>query len=240
MSLANPATAARIRQNVDDVRGRMNDAARRAGREAGQIYLVGVTKYVEPEIARLLAEAGIDQLGESRPQELWRKAQALADLKVFWHLIGHLQRNKVKKTVEHTAVIHSVDGLRLLEEINVHASQRPLPVADVLLEVNVSGETAKHGLQPRDVEQLITQISDLKHVAVLGLMAMSGLGSTADEKRRQFAALRELRDKLGVVHWPNVVLNELSMGMSDDFEIAIEEGATIVRVGSALLEGVKE
>jgi pyridoxal phosphate enzyme (YggS family) len=240
MSLANSATAARIRQNVADVRGKMNEAARRSGRDAGQIYLVGVTKYVGPEIARLVADAGIDQLGESRPQELWRKAEALADRKVYWHLIGHLQRNKVKKTVEHAAVIHSVDSLRLLEEINVQASQRPLPVSDVLLEVNVSGETAKHGLQPTEVEQLITQISELKHVAVLGLMAMSGLDSSPDEKRREFSALRELRDKLGVVHRPNVVLNELSMGMSDDFEIAIEEGATIVRVGSALFEGVKD
>jgi PLP dependent protein len=239
MTFPEPQITARIRDNVGYVRDKVAAAACRSGRQPGEIYLVGVTKYVEPEIARLLVEAGVDHLGESRPQELWRKAEALADSKVFWHLIGHLQRNKVKKTIECTAVIHSVDSLRLLEEIDVHAAHRPLPVADVLLEVNVSGETTKHGLRPDEVGQLISQMNDLEHVAVLGLMTMSGLGSTPDQKRREFAALRELRDNLGVVHRPNVVLKELSMGMSDDYEIAIEEGATIVRIGSALFEGVK-
>jgi len=231
--------AARIRDNLACVHEKIAAAAARSGRSGNQIMLIGVTKYVEPEIARLLVEAGVTKLGESRPQELWRKAEALADLSVHWHLIGHLQRNKVKRTTEIAAVIHSVDSLRLLQEINVHAANNRLRVSDVLLEVNISGDAAKHGFRPDELEPLFPQIAPLKHVAVLGLMTMSGLESNADQTRREFAALRELRDQLRPVHPPNVVLNELSMGMSGDYEIAIEEGATIIRVGSALFEGIE-
>jgi len=200
--------------------------------------LVGVTKYVESAIARLLVEADLKDLGESRPQELWRKAEAFADLRVAWHLIGHLQRNKVRRTLPLVTCIHSVDSLPLLQEINTHAASKALPVSDVLLEVNISGDAAKHGFRREEIETLIPHIARLKHVAVLGLMTMSGVESDPDRTRREFAALRELRDKLGLVHPPNVVLKELSMGMSGDYEVAIEEGATIVRVGSALFEGV--
>jgi pyridoxal phosphate enzyme (YggS family) len=231
--------AARIRDNLAGVREKIAAAATRSGRQADQIMLVGVTKYVTADIARLLVEAGVTDLGESRPQELRAKAEALADLPIDWHLIGHLQRNKVKRTLESVAIIHSIDSLRLLQEINVHAASRPLPVADVLLEVNISGDAAKHGFRPDEIEPLIPEIAKLPHIAVRGLMTMAGLESNSEQTRREFGALRELRDKLGLVHAPNMVLNELSMGMSDDYEIAIEEGATIVRVGSALFEGVK-
>jgi pyridoxal phosphate enzyme (YggS family) len=228
----------RIRDNVAGVRESIAAATSRSGRLADQITLVGVTKYVEPEVARLLVDAGIQELGESRPQELWRKAEALTDLGIIWHLIGHLQRNKVKRTTQVAAVIHSADSLALLQEINTHAASRTPPASDVLLEVNISGEAAKHGFRPDEIESLLPQIAQLKHVAVVGLMTMSGLASDRDQTRREFAALRELRDKLALVHPPNVVFNELSMGMSGDYEIAIEEGATIVRIGSALFEGI--
>jgi pyridoxal phosphate enzyme (YggS family) len=201
--------------------------------------LIGVTKYVDANIARMLFDAGVADLGESRPQELWNKAEALADLRIQWHLIGHLQRNKVKRTLESVGLIHSVDSLRLLQEINAQGAGQARPVVDVLLEVNISGDVAKHGLRPDEIEPLIPEIAKLSHVAVQGLMTMSGLESTPEQTRHEFAALRELRDKLRSTATPNVALNELSMGMSDDFEIAIEEGATIVRVGSALFEGVK-
>jgi len=232
--------ACRIRDNLARVRENIATAAARSGRKPEAVYLVGVTKYVEPDIARVLVEAGLTELGESRPQELWRKAEALADLKVHWHLIGHLQRNKVKKTTEVAAVIHSADSLRLLKEINSHTANNPLPVSDVLLEVNISGDAAKHALRQDEIEPMIPEITRLKHVAVLGLMTMAGLESGPDQARREFAALRELRDKLGLIHPPNIVLNELSMGMSGDYEVAIEEGATMVRVGSALFEGIKD
>jgi len=261
MAPSGTAIAAQIRDNVAGVRERIAAAASRSGRSAEQIMLVGVTKYVEPEVARLLVEAGVTELGESRPQELWRKFEVLADLScgspvtermglhspredatastrsIHWHLIGHLQTNKVRKTLPLAAVIHSVDSLKLLQEMGREAERNQWP-ADVLLEINISGDTAKHGFRPDEIEPLFPQIAQLKHVAVLGLMTMSGLESNPDQTRREFAALRELRDKLGRDHPPNVAMNELSMGMSGDFEIAIEEGATMVRVGSALFEGI--
>jgi pyridoxal phosphate enzyme (YggS family) len=227
-----------IRENLVRVREKIQAAAVRSGRRVDEIRLVGVTKYVEPEIARVLVEAGVTDLGESRPQELWRKGEALADLPIQWHMIGHLQRNKVKRTLETKPVIHSVDNLRLLGEIDAQAGNSGLPAVKVLLEINISGDAAKHGLRADEIEPLLPEIAKLSHVSVVGLMAMSGLESTPDERRREFAALRELRDKLRPNCPPNVVLNELSMGMSDDFEIAIEEGATLVRVGSALFEGL--
>jgi PLP dependent protein len=239
----------RLRENLARIQQRIDAAAQRAGRvNEGKTYprLMAVTKYVEPETARLLAEMGVWEMGESRPQELWRKAEALSDLKanvqgkpyVAWHLIGHLQRNKVRRTLPHVACIDSVDSMRLVEEIHRETSTQPCPVTDVLLEVNVSGEPAKHGFRPEELEPLLPQIATLKHVCVLGLMGMAALEGGLDEARRNFAALRELRDRLRLNCPPWIVLDELSMGMSEDFEVAIEEGATIVRVGSALFEGV--
>src|SRR5262245_11203517 len=239
MAMDTADKAARIRDNLARVRDTIAAAAARSGRSADQILLVGVTKYVEPDVARILVEAGVTDLGESRPQELWRKAEALHDLNVSWHLIGHLQRNKVKRTVEIATLIHSADSLRLLQEINTYVANNRLPTSRVLLEVNISGDSAKHGFQHGEIEPLIPQIALLEHVEVRGLMTMSGLESNADQTRREFAALRGLRDRLGQDHPPNIVLNQLSMGMSGDYEVAIEEGATIVRVGSALFEGIE-
>jgi pyridoxal phosphate enzyme (YggS family) len=239
MAVEPAESAQRIRDNLARVRETVAAAAARSGRSADQIMLVGVSKYVEPEIARLLCEAGVTELGESRPQELWRKAEVLADLNVHWHLIGHLQRNKVKRTIEIATLIHSADSLRLLQEINTYVANNCLPTSRVLLEVNISGDAAKHGFRPDEIEPLFPQIALFKHVAVLGLMTMSGLESGADRTRREFAALRDLRDKTGRAHPSNVVVSELSMGMSGDYEVAIEEGATIVRVGSALFEGIE-
>ncbi len=238
MSPADSTTSARIRENLARVRENIAAAAARSGRSSDQIKLVGVTKYVEPPIAKLLVEAGLSNLGESRPQELWRKAEALAELKISWHLIGHLQRNKVRRSLECSPLIHSVDSLRLLEEINRESTDRD-NITYVLLEINVSGDAAKHGLLPTDVESLFPSITKLDHVRVVGLMAMSGIESDRDQIRREFVLLRELSERLKPNCSNNIAMNELSMGMSDDYEIAIEEGATIVRIGSALFEDVK-
>ena len=237
MTASYESAAERIRQNLARVRDQMAAAANRAGRHPGEVKLVGVTKYVEPPMARLLVEAGLSELAESRPQELWTKAAALSDLKVNWHMIGHLQRNKVRRTLPLIACIHSADSLRLLEEISREAAALNLS-ANVLLEVNVSGDAAKHGLAPDKVEPLLPKIAALPRLNVQGLMTMAALEGGSDEARRNFATLRELRNKL-VAHCPaDGSLKELSMGMSSDFEIAIEEGATMVRVGSALFEDI--
>lgn len=240
MTASDSQIAARIRENIARVRENIRAAAARSDRNADQVLLVGVTKYVNPAMARLLFEAGVTDLGESRPQEMWEKAEALADLHPSWHLIGHLQRNKVKRTLPLVTCIHSVDTLRVLQEVNTHAANNPRPVSDVLLEVNVSGDTEKHGFRPDEIEPLLSEINKLGHVAVLGLMTMSGLESNSDQTRREFAVLRELGERLKPKCSQNISMKELSMGMSGDYEIAVEEGATIVRIGSALFEGVKD
>ena len=226
-----------LRENLGRVRENIAAAAARCGRSGDPITLVGVTKYVAAQLARLLTEAGLVQLGESRPQELWRKAEALADVPIEWHLIGHLQTNKVKRTLPLTTLIHSIDSWHLVKEIEKQAAARQR-AAQVLLEVNISGDATKTGLSPADAEPLLAQIGDLNWVVVRGLMTMAALEGGPDRARRDFAALRELRDRWQSLCPPNVQLTELSMGMSDDYEAAIAEGATIVRIGSALFEGL--
>jgi hypothetical protein len=184
-----------------------------------------------------LVAAGCRDLGESRSQELWSKAAELADLSINWHLIGHLQRNKVERTLPLVSLIHSADSVRLIAAINESAAAmwREVPV---LLEVNVSGDRSKHGFGPDEIARLLPEIAAFDHVEVRGLMAMAGREGDLESARRDFARLRELRDRLRRELPAGMSLDELSMGMSGDFEAAIEEGATIVRVGSALFEGV--
>ena len=225
-----------IAENVAEIRARIARAAERSGRTPDRIALVAVTKYVLAELIRPVAAAGCCELGESRPQQLWEKAELLADLPVRWHLIGHLQRNKVRRTLPLTVLIHSVDSRRLLAAIDQEAGDAG-PVR-VLLEVNVSGESAKFGFQPDEIEPLLAELPNFANVSVRGLMCMAGLEGRPDDARREFAALRQLRDRLRPSCPKGVVLDELSMGMSGDFEAAIEEGATIVRVGSALFKGI--
>src|SRR5207237_899592 len=150
-------------------------------------------------VARLVVAAGLRELGESRPQELWRKAEALADLhgveRPVWHLIGHLQRNKIKRTLPVVACIEAVDRWALLDEISREAALQGF-MANVLLEVNVSGDAAKHGLKPEEVEPLLPEIARLPCMSVRGLMTMAALEGGLDQARRDFAALRELRDRL--------------------------------------------
>ena len=229
--------AQRVHANLARVRERIAAAAERSGRDAAAVHLVGVTKYVDAAAARLLVEAGLKDLGESRPQELWAKAAALTDLSPRWHLIGHLQSNKVRRTLPNVALIHSADSLKILEILSREAQGQGL-VSELLIEVNASGDAAKHGFAPQDVEPILPQIAALPGIAVKGLMTMASRERDLDRARREFAALRELRDRLATSCPPGISLGELSMGMSGDFEVAIEEGATIVRVGSALFEGL--
>lgn len=227
--------AAKIAGNVAQIRDRIAQSAMRAGRRADEVRLVAVTKYVGLDEIRVLVAAGCADLGESRPQQLWERAETLRDLPIRWHMIGHLQRNKVQRTLPLVELTHSVDSSRLaaaIDEASGEASRR----APILLEVNVSGEAAKHGLTPDDVEPLLLELASHQHLAVRGLMCMASLEGGLDAARRDFAALRCLRDRLRQNGPPGVVLDELSMGMSGDYEVAIEEGATIVRVGSALFE----
>lgn len=229
-----------LAENVQRIRARMADAAVRTGRSADDVRLIAVTKYVEPDWARALVELGQCDLGESRPQELWRKVDALGELNasIRWHFIGHLQRNKLDRTLPHVALVHSGDSLRLLAAIDAVGQTlgRRIPT---LIEVNISGDVTKHGFRPDELASLGEKLATFAHVDVRGLMGMSSLEGTPDDARREFAALRELRERVRGEWSMGGELRELSMGMSDDFEVAIAEGATCVRIGSALFEGLQ-
>jgi pyridoxal phosphate enzyme (YggS family) len=230
-------SAIRIAQNFACVREQIAAAAQHSGRTAQDVKLVAVTKYVDVALTQALADAGCRELGESRPQDLWPKAQALADANIHWHLVGHLQRNKVRRTLPLVSLIHSVDSLRTVAAIDRVAGELGLRSA-VLLEINTSGEANKSGMQPGELPSVLEEASALEHVEIQGLMTMAALAGGDEVARRNFSDLRQLRDSCQRNLPANVHLKELSMGMSGDFEIAIEEGATIVRIGSALFAGV--
>jgi pyridoxal phosphate enzyme (YggS family) len=226
-----------IAANIARVRKQIATAARRSGRTPSDVRLVAVTKYVDADVTRALVDAGCCDLGESRPQDLWAKAESLADANVAWHLIGHLQRNKIRRTLPLVKLIHSIDRQESLAAIDRIAGELQI-AAHVLIEVNTSGDASKDGISPADVLPLLESAASYPHVAIDGLMTMAAFAGGSDVAKRNFAALRMLRDELKPQCPDNVSLAELSMGMSGDFEEAIEEGATIVRIGSALFEGV--
>ncbi len=177
-------------------------------------------------------------MAESRPQELWSKAELLQDAGVTWHLVGHLQRNKVRRTVQVASWIHSVDSEKLLQAIAEEATTAGRFV-EVLLEVNVSGDEAKHGFRPEDLASALSRIPSSTAVAIRGFMTMARRQGGQEVARRDFAKLRQLRDELAVDAAEHISLDELSMGMSGDYEQAIAEGATMVRVGRALYKGLE-
>ncbi len=220
-----------LAERLGAVEDRIHHACRRAGRDRAEVRLVAVTKTVSPETAAELAGLGVLDLGESRPQELWRKAAVLPPVR--WHLIGHLQRNKVERTLPLVHSIHSIDSERLLETVEEQAAalERRVPV---LLEVNVSGEMSKHGFAPNDVLRLAPRLAASQWAPVRGLMTMAPLEHDPEQCRHVFAGLRQVRDRLRRELGDPQALPHLSMGMSNDFEVAIEEGATLVRLGSVL------
>jgi pyridoxal phosphate enzyme (YggS family) len=236
----------RLIDNLNHVRERIAGAARRSGRSADSVSLVAVTKCVPEQVIEALIEAGCVDLGESRPQALRAKAAALASRyrerehppAIRWHQIGHLQRNKVESILPLVALIHSADSVRLLQAIDQAAGKNQTQV-NVLIEVNVSGDATKHGFAAADLKPALPAIAGLANVSVRGLMCMAARDGDEAVARENFAALRQLRDRLIGEAPENTSLDELSMGMSSDYEIAIEEGATMVRVGSALFEGLE-
>jgi pyridoxal phosphate enzyme (YggS family) len=199
------------------------------------LTLVSVTKHSPVDWIRPLVELGARDLGENYPQALWSRVEQLNDLSARWHLIGHLQRNKAKKTAPMVALIHGVDSLGLLQTLDDLAEGLDHPPG-VCLQVNASGEAAKHGWQPEALLNDAEAIAAYRRIPVVGLMTMAAFDPDPERARSTFARTRLLRDALR--NRTGLPLPELSMGMSNDFEIAIEEGATLIRVGSALFEGV--
>jgi pyridoxal phosphate enzyme (YggS family) len=211
-----------VRENCHRVLDRMNDAAVRSGRTPSSVRLIAVTKTVPVERIREACECGIANLGENRLQEALSKIPVLADLPVSWHFIGHLQSNKAKKVIETFSWVQSVDRLELAEKLNQYATAK-LPV---LVEVNVGNEDSKSGIAEASLPHLLDSLKACTQLDVRGFMAIPPFHENADDSRPYFARLRGMKEKFG--------LAELSMGMSQDFEVAIEEGATMIRVGTAL------
>ena len=225
-----------LRKNWAEINTRIIDAAKRSGRSASEITLVAVTKRNSIELIRPLIALGATDLGENYPQELWAKCAALNHPDLRWHLIGHLQGNKAKKTLPLVSMVHAVDSLKLLRTLNDLAKEILSPPR-VCLQVNTSEEEAKHGWSPDEILHDAEAISGLRDIPVVGLMTIAGYDTDAESARPSFVKLREVRDALRAR--TGLALNHLSMGMSNDFEAAIEEGATLIRVGSALFEGVE-
>ena len=216
--------------NIAPIRSRLAAAAARAGRSPDDVHIVAVTKGQPLDRAREAVAEGLLELGESRVQEALGKQAAWPDAPVRWHLLGHLQRNKVRLVVGRFALIQSLDSVRLADALDAAAAAAGL-VQEVLLEVNVGREPQKTGASPDEVPLLLAHATRLPHLAVRGLMTIAPFTEDADVQRRTFRELRLLRDSLATA---DVSLGVLSMGMSGDFEIAVEEGATMVRLGTVL------
>ena len=221
-----------IRENIESVEERISGACRRAGRDRSEVNLICVTKTKPEEMLREAYEAGQRDFGENKVQEIVRKKPALPD-DIRWHMIGHLQRNKVKQLIGQTVMIHSVDSFRLAEAIRAEAVKAGI-VIPVLIEVNMADEETKFGVSPGEALQLITDASELKGIKIEGLMTIAPYTEDPESNRPYFAGLRELAVDIGQKCIDNVSMGVLSMGMTGDFEVAIEEGATHIRVGTGI------
>ncbi|PLT30240.1 YggS family pyridoxal phosphate-dependent enzyme [Peribacillus deserti] len=220
----------RVTDNLKTIQEKINDACRKSGRNPEEVKLVAVTKYVSVERAQEALEAGVVHLGENRDEGLLAKWEVLKDRPV-WHFIGSLQTRKVKSIIDVAEYIHSLDRLSLADEIQ----KRAVKPIKCFIQVNVSGEESKHGMSPSDVLDFIRAIKSHDKIIVEGLMTMAPLTDDEDRIRNCFKELKSLREKIQQLSIENSPCKELSMGMSNDFHIAIEEGATFIRIGTALV-----
>jgi pyridoxal phosphate enzyme (YggS family) len=223
---------ASIKENLRAVEERIKAAALKAGRDPGKVKLIAVSKVIEIPLIKEAIDAGHRLFGESKVQEAMEKIKELGR-DVQWHMIGHLQRNKVKYIFDLFDMVHSVDNLPLAQEID-KTGRKHERVMDVLVQVNISGEETKFGAEVSDARNMIREIASLSHVSVKGLMTIPPFFDDPEDSRPYFKRLIELRDEIDKEGIEGVFLKELSMGMSNDFEVAVEEGATMVRVGTAI------
>jgi len=220
-----------IKENLESLEDRICAAVRRSGRKREEIKLVVVSKTRSPEIIREAASAGVRAFGENRVQEARSKIPLLTDLDVEWHLVGHLQTNKVKYVLPLFSVLQSVDSLKLARAIDERALNEGIDSVDCYLQVNTSGEASKSGVEPASAPGLLPELSGLEIVRFTGFMTIGPWGGDENAVRKSFTGLRKIRNEAVAAGYD---MPELSMGMSDDFEMAIEEGATIIRVGRAV------
>lgn len=222
-----------IKQHLESINQRIHRAAEASGRRPEEVRLVAVSKTVPKEKIILAVKAGVATLGENYVQEAREKFNDLYTLPVSWHFIGHLQSNKAKYVVKIFDLIHSIDSVKLAREIDRQA-KKINKIQEVLIQVNVAGEAGKSGTQVEGARDLIRDVGRLENVAVKGLMTMPPYFNAPEKVRPYFKALRELRDRIAAEDHENISLDELSMGMSGDFEVAIQEGATLIRIGTAI------
>lgn len=221
-----------IRENVAVVEAKIAAAAKRAGRNPEDILLLAVSKTKPVEVIQEAVACGLTALGENKVQEIMDKYEPMGD-GVHWHFIGHLQTNKVKYIIDKVDMIHSVESLRLAQEINKRAAAADL-VMDILVEINIAGEESKFGLQPVDVESFLRELAKFDNIRVRGLMTVAPFVNNPEENRAYFRKMRELLVDMNAKKIDNIAMDVLSMGMTGDYEVAIEEGATIVRVGTGI------
>lgn len=226
-----------LRRNLEELNSRIASACARSGRQPSSIKLVVATKTVEPHVIRMLSLLGISEVGENKVQDAQRKHEALKDLPLHWHMFGHLQRNKVKKALQLFELIHSLDSLPLAQEID-RVSLSLGKKTQVLVEVNVSKEPQKYGRKEEDLLPFLEKLSPMKGLQVLGLMCMTPIMEDPEPCRPLFHHLRELSEEIKKRGIEDIRMEYLSMGMTQDFEVAIEEGSNLIRVGTAIFRGI--
>lgn len=222
-----------LRHRYEDVQRRIREACHRVGRDPKEVQIVAVTKYIDTEQTKQVLDLGLEHIGESRIQDALPKYEALK--RGTWHFIGHLQRNKVKNVIGNFSYLHSLDRFSLAEELDRRISQKGGPAIRCFLQVNVSGEETKFGINPSELEEFSLEVANLSNIEVVGLMTMAPIAERPEEVRPVFRELKHLQQKIQRLNHPRLQVPHLSMGMSQDFEIAIEEGATWIRLGTVLV-----
>ncbi|VFQ47368.1 YggS family pyridoxal phosphate-dependent enzyme [Desulfoluna butyratoxydans] len=222
-----------MKDRIERIEKQIREAAEKAGRNPDEIRLVAVSKIKPAEMVREARDAGQTIFGENYIQEAVAKIEEVGDDSIEWHFIGHLQSKKSKYAAGVFTLIHSVDSLKLAKEINKQAAKKEV-VQPILIQVNTSGEESKSGTTAEEVIELVREVASLENVAIKGLMTMPAFFDDPEGARPYFRQLRLIKDRIEALGIPGVEMKELSMGMSGDFEVAIEEGATLVRVGTAI------
>jgi pyridoxal phosphate enzyme (YggS family) len=208
-------------------------ACKKVGRNPNDITLIAVSKTVESPKVREAVAAGVDNLGENRVQELVKKYEDLKDIDIKWHMIGHLQKNKVKYIIDKTVLIHSVESLSLAEEIDKRAKKAGI-VANVLIELNIGEEESKFGIKEENVYDFVKSMEEFENIKVSGLMTVAPFCENPEDVRWVFKKMKDIYDKISAMNLKNAEMKYLSMGMTNDFEIAIEEGSNMIRIGTAI------
>lgn len=221
-----------LKENLAEVQEKIKKACEKSGRNVDDVTLIAVSKTKPNEMLQEIYDCGIREFGENKVQEMCGKMEALPE-DIKWNMIGHLQTNKVKYIVGKTSLIHSVDSFHLAKEIQKHAQKNNV-ICDILVEVNIAEEESKFGISKEDVISLVTEISKLDHIRIKGLMTIAPFVENPEDNRKYFKAIKQLSVDIDAQNIDNVSMNVLSMGMSGDYTVAIEEGATMVRVGTGI------